>query len=796
MLSIEQGTENRNPRGMTLREVTAIIGNNKFLVAGVFILALGAGAAYMFLKTPEFQSIGQVLIDTKAGAVLTDETDPGSFGDELIINNSFVERIRGRSVIDSVIIKTQSFIRLPVSAHSKLAYISAPPPVSVERFKIRPSPVSGDNGEYQLLDHDGMLVAIGKLNERIETPQISLVLRELPGEKEDISIELLPMQDAREMMVNALAVYNLRNTNIIHIAYRSGVPVVSRMVINTIINELISRNLEDKRKQASTRRVFLEDQFAKASQQLERVEDNYQQFQTKSGIFNLDEQTQNWMALERYLEERRIEYEIGISQATTAIEKSDRILSGDPDLQQYLKIGSSPLAASNPILTELQGSISELRLEGARLSAEYSPTHPMVKQNAAELQSAQEQMEKVIQELIANATQGVDPLLVPVIEQQLTNHININVYNKLLDKINEEIAALSAKIESLPRYQNSQMRIERERTNNERVYMLLLSQLEEARIQEASTISDIRVLDWAETPAKPVSPSAMTVFPIALLAGVMMSGFAIAGREHFRSSFPSVDNIERSTGSPVVTLLPVFSKKKDYSIYTSFDSNGTRERQRAFELFNTIRMNILFAGRPGQKKVLIVSSALPKEGKSFVSANLAVTMTNAGMKVLLIDCDLRNPTQHKFFKASNNTGIVDFVNNGSNGNGLQKTQVNNLLLLTAGKAANDSVPSNFMNSDRLIKTIEQLENHFDLIIIDTPPVALYTDAVVLASYFGNVLLVMKYNTRRDTILYARKVLGSVNASVLGIVVNDIERSHMKDYGYGYGKNYKYDYAAT
>ena len=209
-------------------------------------------------------------------------------------------------------------------------------------------------------------------------------------------------------------------------------------------------------------------------------------------------------------------------------------------------------------------------------------------------------------------------------------------------------------------------------------------------------------------------------------------------------------------------------------------------------------MNLMTSDSFEKNKTLIISSAMPKEGKSMIAVNLAVTMAHAGMKVLLVDCDFRKPAQHTILKTDNSIGLVDLIKNKTIKGNIKRTSYPNLFLLPSGNIEKIVVPE-LINNSNLITSISNFQSHFDHIIVDTPPINLYTDAAVLSSNFKKVLFIMKYNTPRDPVMYANKIITNLNASIIGVVVNYVHESrffggyYKYEYGYGYGYGYYHGY---
>jgi non-specific protein-tyrosine kinase len=192
----------------------------------------------------------------------------------------------------------------------------------------------------------------------------------------------------------------------------------------------------------------------------------------------------------------------------------------------------------------------------------------------------------------------------------------------------------------------------------------------------------------------------------------------------------------------------------------------------AAEAFRSLRTNIQFSALDRKLRLLQVTSAGPQEGKSTVLANLAVTMAEAGLQVVIVDCDLRRPRLHELFGLEGSPGFSDTLVGGEERPlPLQQTSSTGLRLLAAGTPPPN--PSELLGSQRTARLLERLAEHVDIVLVDSPPVAAVTDAVVLAPRMDGVLLVVSSGqTRRDLARMAREQLDKVGARVLGVVLNN------------------------
>lgn len=208
----------------------------------------------------------------------------------------------------------------------------------------------------------------------------------------------------------------------------------------------------------------------------------------------------------------------------------------------------------------------------------------------------------------------------------------------------------------------------------------------------------------------------------------------------------------------------------------------------ATEAYRVIRTSIQFAQAGKELKTLAVTSCIPNDGKSMTAANLAVVLTQAGKSVLLIDCDMRNPTVHKNFNLSNKVGLSSCISMGTAlSDAVQKTSIEGLYALTGGVIPPN--PSDLLGSEQMKNVLQRAKEQYDYVLIDTPPVMPVTDALIVSRFVDGMILVIasaeiKVEMARDV----KNQLVNAGANILGVVLNKVRSEH---HGYGYGYYYYY-----
>lgn len=201
------------------------------------------------------------------------------------------------------------------------------------------------------------------------------------------------------------------------------------------------------------------------------------------------------------------------------------------------------------------------------------------------------------------------------------------------------------------------------------------------------------------------------------------------------------------------------------------------------EAYKILRTNIEFSNVDEKLQTIMITSTKMSEGKSTTSANLAVTYAQSNKKVLLIDADLRKPTQHHIFKLSNRFGLTSLLSHQNDlDDVLLQTSVDNLSVIPSGPIPPN--PSEMLESKRMGALLEELKQRFDIIIIDTPPVLAVTDSQIVAAQCEGVIMVIDSGrVKKDAALKAKASLELVNARIIGVVINNIKRNDAEDYYY-------------
>lgn len=362
----------------------------------------------------------------------------------------------------------------------------------------------------------------------------------------------------------------------------------------------------------------------------------------------------------------------------------------------------------------------------------------------------------------------------------------------LEDQINSfdsNIAEITDKIDALgndPDNEAERTRLEATLTQYNQIKASLLQSLEQVRLAESSSLQNLSIVEEAIAPRSPIRPRSLMN---AVLASLISLALAIGGIFLYETLDDSLspDMVSRQFGLPILGVIARHATDGSSMVVR------TQPRSPVSEAFRSLRTNIQFASVDKPVRTLLVTSPSPEDGKSTVAANLSISLAQSGLRVALVEADLRKPQVHKKMNLPNRYGLSSvFVQPQAAVNGaMQKTEVSNLMAITSGELPPN--PAELLGSGRMGEILGHLGDQLDMIVLDTPPVLVVTDSAVLATRVDGVLIVVKPGkTKQAAFRQAIEQLNRVGANILGVVLNDVEVKSSR-YRYSYYRNYYYTY---
>ncbi|MCS2154946.1 tyrosine-protein kinase Wzc [Scandinavium goeteborgense] len=375
-------------------------------------------------------------------------------------------------------------------------------------------------------------------------------------------------------------------------------------------------------------------------------------------------------------------------------------------------------------------------------------------------------------------------------------------YRTLLEKrktLEDEKANLNKRITAMPETQQEIVRLTRDVESGQQVYMQLLNKQQELKIQEASTVGDVRIVDSAITQPGVLKPKKALIVFGGIILGLMLSILGVLLRSLFNRGIESPQVLE-DHGINVYASIPLseWQKKRDY-VKTVKGTRRYKQSQLlavgnptdlAIEAVRSLRTSLHFAMMQASNNVLMMTGVSPSIGKTFVCANLAAVISQTGKRVLLIDCDMRKGYTHELLGTTNDNGLSEvLVGKTEITHCAKRTSITNFDLVTRGQIPPN--PSELLMSDRFAELVKWASSQYDLVLIDTPPILAVTDAGIVGRHAGTTLMVARYavNTLKEVETSLSRFEQN-GIHVKGVILNSIFRraTGYQDYGY-----YEYEY---
>lgn len=375
-------------------------------------------------------------------------------------------------------------------------------------------------------------------------------------------------------------------------------------------------------------------------------------------------------------------------------------------------------------------------------------------------------------------------------------------YRTLLEKrkaLEDEKAKLNTRVTAMPKTQQEIVRLTRDVESGQQVYMQLLNKQQELRITEASTVGDVRIVDAAITQPGVLKPKKALIILGSIILGLILSVVVVLLRSLFNRGIESPQALEEQ-GISVYASIPLseWQKVRD-TVKTVKGNKRYKQRQLlavgnpadlAIEAVRSLRTSLHFAMMQAPNNVLMMTGVSPSIGKTFVCANLAAVISQTNKRVLMIDCDMRKGYTHELLGTDNVNGLSDIlVGKGNIESCAKKTSIANFDLVPRGQIPPN--PSELLMSERFTQLLDWASKHYDLVLIDTPPILAVTDAAIVGRHAGTTLMVARYAV--NTVKEVQTSLSRFEQNgiqVKGVILNSIFRraTGYQDYGY-----YEYEY---
>ena len=572
------------------------------------------------------------------------------------------------------------------------------------------------------------------------------------------------------------------NTRIIEIHYNSTDPQLAANIVNTLAATYVEQNFKTKFESTMQASDWLSKQLVDLQMKVETSQEKLVRYQKEHEILGADEK-QN-ITTEK-LDELNKEMTMAESDRMQKEAVYRQTQSADPEVVAAAIIadsaGSGPTAGS-ALLNTLREQQVALKIQVAELSTQFGPSYPKVAQ-------LNNQLKEVDRQLQSEINKSVDHLRA----QYLAALQRENMLRDSFEKQKQEANKLN---ESAIEYSL----LKRDVDSNRNLYEGLLEKLKEAGVTAGLKSNNFRILSAARVPTSPVEPNIPRNLAFALVLGVI-SGVGLAFLlENMDNTVRTPEQAQAISALPSLGMIPLGSKSGSHSVgrlaLTSSKEvvemvTQVRPQSQMAESYRALRTSLLLSNLGAPPKVIMVTSARPQEGKTTTSINTAIVLAQKGVRVLLIDADLRRPSVHKTLGMGPRSGLSNVLTGSAT---IEQTITTSpvlpsLFILPAGTPPPN--PAELLASGNMRDLVMDLREQYDHIVIDTPPTLSVTDAVVLSPRADATILVIRSGqTTKQALRRARDILMQVNAHVAGVLLNAVDLTS-PDYYYYYEYQGKY-----
>lgn len=555
-----------------------------------------------------------------------------------------------------------------------------------------------------------------------------------------------------EQFLKRLTLHNIQDSRVIQLSYRSQNPLLAADIANTLLEVYLDQQRQEKYAKTDQANEWLNKRVAELRQKVKESETAVEEFREASGLI----ETSKGNSL--YAQQLT---ELNTQLILAGTERAEK----DARLRQVRgsNVESSSEVLNSASIRRLREQETGIDSQIAELSTSYGSKHPRLVTLNAEKAEIQQKISAEINKIVAG----------------LRNEANIAQIRE--SKLRTRMAELESKLAGSSQQEVELRELEREAEANRNLLASFLTRAKETDTQKDISVqnADAKVISYATVAREPNFPKPVPTVVLGLFVSVIMGLIAVFLRELFDRGFRSTVDLERDTRLPCLGLIPrlgKFSKKLNSpeAYVQKYPASPLSESIRS--LFAGVQFNQSMGGMP---KVVQFTSTHPGEGKSTIARCLAILKRQAGMKTIVIDADIRNPSLHKVFKSPLRPGLADYLNGKVALHQIIRQHKSGVYVITAGMARKS--PTDLLPQEALDILIKDLSEVFDLIVLDSPPVLAAPDARLISPRVDMTVMVVKWaDTQRDKTRYALKLLKDAGAHRLSTVISLVDaRKHAK-----------------
>ena len=773
-----------------LRELLGVLVRRKWMVLAFVAAAVAGTGLLIHFEEPTYRAQALVRME---------DTQRAMAGG---LDQAARERLGGGSAVDplrsqlqvltsaQVLGQTVDQVGLRLAPIDNGLFLSQLQDIQVDA-SVPPDTLALEFGAEGVSVQGGAGTAEAAYGEPLELAGVRFTVPRHPGVDQAL-LQVRHRQRAVDRLRDDLQARPREETDVVEVEYTSRDPELVHQVVNAAVEAFRERNVQTARQDAERRRVFLEEQMDQADSLLSDAQRTLSDFRSRERVYS----SQEWFAAQQEglmnLEVRREELDADRGMYRSILDGLQEAEPGEMS-SRLESLVASPEIAENPVVAGLFDQL--VRYEASRDSLVSGPwgasrDNPDVRSLEEQIMSTRDRLEGTVRSHMGSVDARIEAL-------------------------DDLMGRTSAQIAELPEVEAEEARLVQRVRSMENTVDQLREEFQRARISEAVEAGQVDVIDLASAPLEPEGAGRALKLTLGLMLGLMLGGGAAFLAETLNTRIRQREDMESTlqvASLGVVPRLPINGGSGAFAgaggrvrgliggkgngagssvngsmgeLVTVSDAQSPHA-----EAFRTIRTNLLFSESVRSLRTLVCTSPTPAEGKTTTTANLAVAYAQQGVRVLLVDCDLRKSRVHKLFGFPREPGLTDLVlGKASWEECCREISVEGMDVLGAG--THPPNPSELLGGARMRKALDAFRERYDMVLLDTPPLIAGPDAAILGSLCDGVLLVVRAGqTEREAGQQAVRQLHTVGARVLGAVLNDPD-GELPKYSSYYSYQYKY-----
>jgi len=638
------------------------------------------------------------------------------------------------------------------------AYQATPMFRAIARLQIDPES-SGvlnlkDTISYGNKDQDYLQTQYRNLENR---SLIQEVIEKLKLDSEDVRYK--SALDKVTSVDEDIQIVPIRLTRLVEVQVTHPSANQAEKIANTLLSIFLRRNIDDKKSKSLQGFNILNQEATAKEIELATLQKDLQKYRTSKGMISLvDEQNIDAITMR----DLKVAYESIRNQTDTATKTAQQaqvVVSEGKDISEF-----GPIAKDEQVAV-LRRSINMNNSKLAALRTRYRAKHPKVVQVLTEIQADTEKLRDEAERAFRTL----------VNEAQLQKDREAEALRKYMEAEKRVFALGDAKID----YDIMEQKLKRV----ELIYQTILSKAREFDIGTKDLLQNMKVVDQAVVPLKPVKPNKPLIFVASIVGGLGIALGLALFINFLDDSIKSQEDVENILHVPFLGYIPNI---KSTSVVERDLQAHLHPTSSAAEGFRTLRAAVSLTRNSEKLRVISVTSTIPSEGKSLVASNFAIVTAQTGLRTLLVDADLRRPSVHKAFQFQSPVGLSAYLAERVNSISeiAHTTEVPNLDVICCG--ATPSNPSELISSKRMVQFLDEAAQRYDRVVLDCPPVSAVADPLVVGAMADGVVFVTKFNKiRREHAVRSVQRIQDAGINIVGLVLNDIDFEGKDSYYYSY-----------